>query len=227
MNKPNIFRRIGMRVLLWILADEQQSRTCELNRVLYQRSADGRSLSRFSHPQVEVGERTHGLKRERFIAYHPDDRVQIGKYCSIDGVRFIFGEHGTDRVTTFPLRAICFNEAPHADALSKGDIVVGNDVWVGAGGIVDTVRHEQTGLLAGVGSSAELRACIMKLLNDQPLWSSCSREGVRVATTEFTLELNARRYVGLYEALLGNPNRLARSSNSRPYFEPRATRGSF
>ena len=145
MNKPNIFRRIGMRVLLWILADEQQSRTCELNRVLYQRSADGRSLSRFSHPQVEIGERTHGLKRECFIAYHPDDRVQIGKYCSIDGVRFIFGEHRTDRVTTFPLRAICFNEAPHADALSKGDIVVGNDVWVGAGGIVDTVRHEQTG----------------------------------------------------------------------------------
>ena len=73
----------------------------------------------------------------------------------------------------------------------------------GSGGIVETVRHEQTGLLAGVGSSAELRACIMKLLSDRQLWSSCSREGVRVAATEFTLELNARRYVGLYESLLG------------------------
>lgn len=132
MSKPNIFRRIGMRVLLWILGDEEQSRTCELNRVFYERSADGRSLARFSHPQVEVGEHTYGLQRECFIAYHPDDQVRIGKYCSIgDGARFVFGEHRTDRVTTFPLRAICFNHPPHADALSKGDIVIGHDVWIG------------------------------------------------------------------------------------------------
>src|SRR5437762_6384004 len=152
MNKPNIFRRIGMRVLLWILADEQQSRTCELNRVPYQRSADGRSLSRFSHPQVEVGERTHGLKRECFIAYHPDDGVQIGKYCSIDGVRFIFGEHRTDRVTTFPLRAICFNEAPHADALSKGDIVVGHDVWIGVGAMIMSGVKIGNGAIVAAGA---------------------------------------------------------------------------
>jgi acetyltransferase-like isoleucine patch superfamily enzyme len=133
MSKPNIFRRFGMRVLLWILGDEQQSRTCELNRVLYERSADGRRVAHFSHSQVEVGEHTYGLQRECFVAYHPDDHVRIGKYCSIgDGVRFVFGEHRTDRVTTFPLRAVCFNDAPHADALSKGDIVVGHDVWLGA-----------------------------------------------------------------------------------------------
>jgi acetyltransferase-like isoleucine patch superfamily enzyme len=137
MSKPNIFRRIGMRVLLWILGKEEQSRTCELNRVLYERSADGRSLAGFSHPQVDIGERSYGLRRECFIAYHPDDHVMIGKYCSIgDGVRFVFGEHRTNKVTTFPLRAMCFHDDPHADALTKGDIVVGHDVWLGAGAIV-------------------------------------------------------------------------------------------
>jgi acetyltransferase-like isoleucine patch superfamily enzyme len=137
MSKPNILRRIGMRVLLWILGNEEQSRTCELNRVLYERIADGRSLARFSHPQVEVGEHTYGLRRECFIAYHPDDHVRIGKYCSIgDGVRFVFGEHRTNGVTTFPLRAMCFNDVPHADALSKGEIRVGHDVWVGAGAMI-------------------------------------------------------------------------------------------
>ena len=162
MSKPNIFRRIGMRVLLWILGDEQQSRTCELNRVLYERSADGRSLSRFSHPQVEVGEHTYGLQRECFIAYHPDDRVQIGKYCSIgDGVRFVFGEHRTDRVTTFPLRAICFNEAPHADALSKGDIVVGNDVWIGAGAIILSGVKIGNGAIIGCRGSCRQRCAAL------------------------------------------------------------------
>ena len=72
-----------------------------------------------------------------------------------------------------------------------------------AGGIVDSVRHERTGLVAAVGNSEELRACIMKLLNDRPLWSSCSREGVRVASQEFSMELNAKRYVELYQTLLG------------------------
>jgi acetyltransferase-like isoleucine patch superfamily enzyme len=135
--KPNFLRRLGMKCLLWLLKDEQASRTCELNRVLYERAADGRQLARFSHPQMEVGEHTYGLRRECFIAYHPGDRVRIGKYCSVaDGVRFVFGGHSLNTISTFPFKAVCFGEAPHADASSKGDIVVGHDVWIGAGAVI-------------------------------------------------------------------------------------------
>jgi acetyltransferase-like isoleucine patch superfamily enzyme len=137
MKKPNILRRLGMRALLWILGNEHESRTCELNRVFFERSSDGRQLARFSHPQVEIGEYTYGLRRECFFAYHPDNHVRIGKFCSIaDGVRFVFGEHRTDSVSTFPLHAICFDGAPHADALSKGDIIVGHDVWIGVNALI-------------------------------------------------------------------------------------------
>jgi acetyltransferase-like isoleucine patch superfamily enzyme len=137
MNKPNFLRRLGLRALLWILGHEQESRTCELNRVLYERGSDGRQLARFTHPQVEVGEHTYGLRRECFFAYHPDDRVRIGKFCSIaDGVKFVFGGHRVDTVSTFPFRAVCFNEAPHADAASKGEIVVGQDVWIGVNALI-------------------------------------------------------------------------------------------
>jgi virginiamycin A acetyltransferase len=31
---------------------------------------------------------------------------------------------------------MCFNHAPHADALSKGDIAVGHDVWIGVGAMI-------------------------------------------------------------------------------------------
>jgi virginiamycin A acetyltransferase len=153
MKKPNLLRRLGMRVLLWILGNEQQSRTCELNRVIYERSSDGRQLARFSHPQVEVGEYTYGLRRESFFAYHPEDRVRIGKFCSVaDGVRFVFGGHRVDTVSTFPFRAVCFGEAPHADALSKGDIVVGNDVWIGVNAFILSGVKIGNGAVVAVGA---------------------------------------------------------------------------
>jgi acetyltransferase-like isoleucine patch superfamily enzyme len=179
MSKPNIFRRIGMRILLWILGDEEKSRTCELNRVLYERSADGRVLARFSHPQVEVGEHTYGLRRECFFAYHPDDRVQIGKYCSIaDDVRFVFGEHRTDRVTTFPLRAVCFNEPPHADALSKGDILVGHDVWIGAGAII------LSGVKIGNGAIVAAGAVVAKDVPPYSIVGGVPAKVIRMRLTE-------------------------------------------
>jgi len=137
VKRPSILRRLGIRFLSWILANEKESQTCELNRLLFERSSDGRILARFSHPQVIVGEYSYGLRRECFFPFHPDDRVRIGKFCSIaDGVRFVFGGHRMDTVSTFPFRALLIDEAPHADALTKGDIILGNDVWIGYGAMI-------------------------------------------------------------------------------------------
>ena len=153
MKKPNLLRRAGLRVLLWILGDEHASRTAEINRVLYERATDGRQLARFSHPQVEVGEHTYGLKRESFFAYHPDDRVRIGKFCSIaDGVRFVFGGHRLDTISTFPFRAICFGDAPHADATSHGEIVVGHDVWIGVNAVILSGVNIGNGAVVAAGA---------------------------------------------------------------------------
>jgi acetyltransferase-like isoleucine patch superfamily enzyme len=153
MNKPNILRRLGLRALLWILENEQQTRTCELNRVLYERISDGRQLARFSHPQVEVGDHTYGLRRESFFAYHPNDRVRIGKFCSIaDGVRFIFGGHRLDGVSSFPFKAVCFGAAPHADAISRGPITVGNDVWIGVDAIILSGVNIADGAVVAAGA---------------------------------------------------------------------------
>jgi chloramphenicol O-acetyltransferase type B len=126
-----------MRILLWILSNEQESRTCALNRVLSERCYDGGRMTGSSHPQVEIGAHTYGFRRDSFFAYHPEDRVSIGKFCSIaEGVRFVFGGHRTDFVSTFPFKAVCFGEAPHTDALSKGNIEVGHDVWLGRNSMI-------------------------------------------------------------------------------------------
>jgi len=153
MKKPNFLRRLVMRAFLWILQDEQDSRTCELNRVLFERSSDGRQLATFSHPQVEVGAHTYGLRRECFFAYHPDDRVRIGKFCSIaDGVKFVFGGHRLDTISTFPFRAICFGDAPHADATSRGQIIVGHDVWIGANAVILSGVNIGNGAVVAAGA---------------------------------------------------------------------------
>lgn len=138
MKKPGILQRIALKLLAWSLGKPEASATAAVNALLYIRQQEGRSQAPcFVHPQIEVGEHSYGLKRECFFSYHPDDRVLIGKFCSIaDGVKFVFGHHRTDSVTTFPLRALCFGGVPHEDAKSKGRIEIGNDVWIGANALI-------------------------------------------------------------------------------------------
>ncbi|WP_315859495.1 CatB-related O-acetyltransferase [Cyanobium sp. ATX 6A2] len=121
-----------------MLSDVDLSNTHSINPLLYQRCYFGRLLAPpYRHPQVRIGAYTYGFRRETFFAYHPSDYVEVGKFCSIaDGVRFVFGEHQTDNVASYPLRALCFGHEPHADSGSKGPISIGNDVWIGANAII-------------------------------------------------------------------------------------------
>lgn len=72
------------------------------------------------------------------------DRLIIGNFTSIaEGVTFIMGaaNHRLNSVTTYPFNV--FNEewakisTPHIDELPhKGDIVIGNDVWIGRNAVI-------------------------------------------------------------------------------------------
>ncbi len=98
-----------------------------------------------SNPQIEIGDYsyyhsfTDPKSFETNIRYLFDfigDRLVIGKFCSIaDGAEFLMngGNHLTDTVSSFPFGI--FGEG-WADAMPeqwphKGDLVVGNDVWIG------------------------------------------------------------------------------------------------
>ena len=83
---------------------------------------------------LTIGFGTYGRPR---VIHFPGDPslVQIGKYCSISSdVEFLpGGGHRLDWISTSPMRAIfCL---PGADqdghAVTKGNIIVGNDVWIG------------------------------------------------------------------------------------------------
>ena len=83
--------------------------------------------------RITVGDHTYGIYNQTVFLIRENDRVQIGKYCSFaPGVKIIpSGEHNFKQVSTFPFYANLMNRGVGKDTFSKGNIVIGNDVWVG------------------------------------------------------------------------------------------------
>ena len=104
------------------------------------------------NPQIEVGEYTyyddplHAMEFEhRNVLYnYGTERLVIGRYCALaEGVRFIMsgGNHSMAGVSTFPFTMFggVWAEKTLDIALgapSRGDTVVGNDVWIGYGALI-------------------------------------------------------------------------------------------
>lgn len=85
---------------------------------------------------MKIGKHTYGHQNLQLF-YSGKNIIQIGNFCSIAGniTVFLGGNHRHDRVTTFPFGHIHqdtfnnFNGEGHP--ASKGDIIIGNDVWIG------------------------------------------------------------------------------------------------
>ncbi len=59
-------------------------------------------------------------------------KIIIGNFCSIgEDVEFLLGrDHYTNRLSTFPFKVKCI-EQEKTEAISKGNIIVEDDVWIG------------------------------------------------------------------------------------------------
>ena len=85
----------------------------------------------------EVGDFTYGTPIIRW--WGEKARLKIGRFCSIgSGVNlYLGGNHRTDWITTYPFPASPINQLwPEAADIkghpaTKGDIEIGNDVWLG------------------------------------------------------------------------------------------------
>lgn len=94
------------------------------------------------------------------VLYHyrcNPERLIIGKYCSIAcGVKFMFtsGNHALRSLSTYPFE-IFFNEwdLPVSKITqawdNKGDIVIGNDVWLGYESVIMQGVHIGDGAIIG------------------------------------------------------------------------------
>ncbi|GAB4233964.1 MAG: Vat family streptogramin A O-acetyltransferase [Chlamydiales bacterium] len=96
------------------------------------------------NPQIIVGDYTYYddpedvQNFEKNVLYHFEfmgDKLIIGKFCQIaTGVRFIMNgsNHAMNDISTYPFKVFGGEWSKASlDAKSKGDTVVGNDVWIG------------------------------------------------------------------------------------------------
>lgn len=106
---------------------------------------------------MEIGAFTYGNPEIKF--FEKDTSLRIGKFCSIaDHVTlFLGGEHRSDWVTTYPFNKLA-PEFSHITGhpRTKGDIVIGNDVWIGYGANV------LSGVQIGDGAIIGARALVSK-----------------------------------------------------------------
>lgn len=89
-------------------------------------------------------------------------RLHIGRYCSIGpGVTIALGDHRTDLVTTYPFKAIAGLTGgrlwPAAqdgadDHDTRGDVVLGDEVWLGANCTILSGVTVGSGAVVGAGA---------------------------------------------------------------------------
>ena len=111
----------------------------------------------FDIDSVSVGKKTYGpiriLGGESYAeGIEGTRKVIIGCYCSIaDGVTFIPNqEHPVNHISTYPFKVQVMGEK--FEALSKGDIVVDDDVWIGYGATILSGVHIGQGAIIMAGA---------------------------------------------------------------------------
>lgn len=128
-----------------------------------------------------IGEYTYGTPQ----IYQWDDhtKLTIGKHCSIaKGVMILLGgEHHTDWVSAYPFNNF-FHEAaeitghPH----TKGDVCIGNDVWIGMEAII------LSGVTIGDGAVIAARSVVTK---DVPPYAIAGGNPARIIRLRFSDEI--------------------------------------
>ena len=101
--------------------------------------------------RIHVGKYTYGSVSA--IISSPGGSLQIGNYCSIaDRVTFVVSaDHPTETISTFPFKTLCTHETG-CEAVSKGDIVVEDDVWIAYGATILSGVHIGQGAVVAAGS---------------------------------------------------------------------------
>lgn len=145
---------------------------------IYPRSGDKETVylkQVISNPNISVGEFTMyndfvndpmQFERNNVLYQYPinHDKLIIGKFCSIAcGAKFIFNSanHTLSSLSTYPF-PIFFEEwglniKDVADAWdNKGDIIIGNDVWIGYEAVI------MAGVTVGDGAIIGTRAVVTK-----------------------------------------------------------------
>lgn len=103
---------------------------------------------------ISLGRGTYGLDRNSFAGISPDCPVTIGNYCSFGPEVLVFcrTDHRTDLPSTYPFRSMRGDAPDNVDAITRGPITIGHDVWVGARAMILSGVNIGHGAIVGAGA---------------------------------------------------------------------------
>ena len=155
-----------------------------------------------TNPNITVGEYTFyndfindpTLFEKNNVLYHypiNHDKLIIGKYCSLAcGVRFLFNSanHNMNSLSTYPF-SLFYEEwgleqkNVAASWTNKGDIIIGNDVWIGYEAII------MAGVTVGDGAIIGTRALVTKDVPPYTIVGGIPAKPIRKRFSEQTISL--------------------------------------
>lgn len=99
---------------------------------------------------VEIGKYTYGDIYLKDFG-NKENKLIIGNYCSIaENVKFLLaGEHNYKHISSYPFKKKFLNQD---ESISKGNIVIKDDVWIGYGSIILSGVTIGQGAIVGAGS---------------------------------------------------------------------------
>lgn len=128
--------------------------------------------------RFSVGRGTYG--EPRIMHWGEPATLKVGSFCSFaNGVTiFLGGNHRTDWITTYPFSE--FRESAKAipgHPATRGDVIIGHDVWIGAGAtILSGVR---------IGNGAVVGACSV-VTRDVPAYGIVAGNPAKFIRKRFT-----------------------------------------
>ncbi len=115
------------------------------------------------------------------LSFGKEYKLYIGNFCSIaSGVVFsLAADHYMNHISTFPFKAKCLM-TDSREACSKGNIVVGDDVWIGQNAII------LSGVTIGQGAVVAAGAVVTK---DVPPYAVMGGVPAQMIKRRFTEEI--------------------------------------
>jgi virginiamycin A acetyltransferase len=105
----------------------------------------------------EIGDYSYG--KVKVVGWGEGSTLRIGSFCSIAPTLTILlgGEHRIDWVTTYPFPEVLKEARGFSGHVrTKGDVVIGNDVWIGENVII------LSGVRVGNGAAIGARSVVVK-----------------------------------------------------------------